>query len=143
MASKKEFGLYPALILRLTAQELEVWSLYNIYSLKTKIHSGMRFSVLGLGSDIRIELQTPVITIAFMTRSRKIYVRFTFSSDIQDDRNGGIAKVIKQHLPSNHMSEGAQWLSGRVLDSKLRGRGFEPHRRHCVVVLEQGTFILA
>ena len=37
----------------------------------------------------------------------------------------------------------AQWLSGRVLDSRLRGRGFEPHRRHCVVVLEQDTFILA
>ena len=28
---------------------------------------------------------------------------------------------------------GAQWLSGRVLDSRLRGRGFEPHRRHCIV----------
>ena len=24
-----------------------------------------------------------------------------------------------------------------------RGRGFEPYRRHCVVVLEQDTFILA
>ena len=33
--------------------------------------------------------------------------------------------------------------SGRVLDSRPRGRGFEPHRRHCVVVLEQDTFILA
>ena len=40
-------------------------------------------------------------------------------------------------------SEGAQWLSGRVLDSRPKGRGFEPHRRHCVVVLEQDTFILA
>ena len=40
-------------------------------------------------------------------------------------------------------SFGAQWLSGRVLDSRPRGRGFEPHRRHCVVVLEQDTFILA
>ena len=39
--------------------------------------------------------------------------------------------------------EGAQWLSGRVLDSRSKGRGFEPHRRHCVVVLEQDTFILA
>ena len=38
---------------------------------------------------------------------------------------------------------GAQWLSGRVLDSRPRSRGFEPHRRHCVVVLEQDTFILA
>ena len=39
--------------------------------------------------------------------------------------------------------EGAQWLSDRVLDSRPRGRGFEPHRRHCVVVIEQDTFILA
>ena len=38
---------------------------------------------------------------------------------------------------------GAQWLSGRVLDSSPKGRGFEPHRGHCVVVLEQDTFILA
>ena len=39
--------------------------------------------------------------------------------------------------------EGAQWLNGRVLDSRQRGRRFEPHQRHCVVVLEQDTFILA
>ena len=38
---------------------------------------------------------------------------------------------------------GTKWLSGRVLDSRPKGRGFEPHRRHCVVVLEQDTFILA
>ena len=38
---------------------------------------------------------------------------------------------------------GAQWLSGRVLDSRPKGRGLEPHQRHCVVVLEQDTFILA
>ena len=29
------------------------------------------------------------------------------------------------------------------IDSRPRGREFEPHRRHCVVVLEQDTFILA
>ena len=40
-------------------------------------------------------------------------------------------------------TQGAHWLSGRVLDSRPRGCGFEPHRRHCVVVLEQDTFILA
>ena len=40
-------------------------------------------------------------------------------------------------------NKGAQWLSGRVLDLRPRGRGFEPNRRHCVVVLEQDTFILA
>ena len=30
-----------------------------------------------------------------------------------------------------------------MLDAIPRGRGFEPHRRHCVVFLEQGTLILA
>ena len=33
--------------------------------------------------------------------------------------------------------QGAQWLSGRVLDSRQKGRGFEPHRRHCVVSLSK------
>ena len=32
---------------------------------------------------------------------------------------------------------GAQWLSGRVLDSRLRGRRFKPHLRHCVVSLSK------
>ena len=32
---------------------------------------------------------------------------------------------------------GAQWLSGRVLDLRLKGRRFEPHRRHCVVSLSK------
>ena len=41
------------------------------------------------------------------------------------------------------LKKGAQWLSGRVLDWRPRGRGFEPYRRHCIMVLEQDTFILA
>ena len=40
-------------------------------------------------------------------------------------------------------NKGAQWLRGRVLDSRPKGRRFEPHPSHCVVVLEQDTFILA
>ena len=32
---------------------------------------------------------------------------------------------------------GAQWLSGRVLDSRPRGPGFEPLRCHCVVSLSK------
>ena len=36
-----------------------------------------------------------------------------------------------------HFGLGAQWLSGRVLDSRQRGRGFEPHRRYCVVSLSK------
>ena len=50
----------------------------------------------------------------------------------------------KQQNANLHQKQmGAQWLSGRVLDSRPKGHGFEPHRRHCVVVLEQDTFILA
>ena len=33
--------------------------------------------------------------------------------------------------------KGAQWLSGRVLDSRPRGRWVEPHRRHCVVSMSK------
>ena len=32
---------------------------------------------------------------------------------------------------------GAQWLSGRVLDSRPKGRWFETHRRHCVASLSK------
>ena len=38
---------------------------------------------------------------------------------------------------------GAQWLSGRVLDSRPRGHGFEPQLGHCIVVFEQDALILA
>ena len=43
-------------------------------------------------------------------------------------------------LPMSHKKDAmqvAQWLSGRVLDSRLRGRGFQPHRRHRVVSLSK------
>ena len=56
---------------------------------------------------------------------------------------------IEQHLQENIFDEitlgqiGMQWLSGRVLDLRPKGCRFEPHRRHCVVVLEQDTLILA
>ena len=35
------------------------------------------------------------------------------------------------------ITRGAQWLSGRVLYSRVKGRGFEPHWRHCVVSLSK------
>ena len=38
---------------------------------------------------------------------------------------------------------GLNFLTLRFLSLKQEKRGFEPHRRHCVVVLEQDTFILA
>ena len=37
----------------------------------------------------------------------------------------------------HNITKGAQWLSGRVLDSGPKGRGFEPRRGHCVVSLSK------
>ena len=48
---------------------------------------------------------------------------------------GRLLSVMKQILVQKVL--GAKWLSGRVLDSRLKGRGFEPHRRHCVVSLSK------
>ena len=35
------------------------------------------------------------------------------------------------------ISVGAQWLSSRELDSRQRGRGFEPQQLHCVISLSK------
>ena len=40
-------------------------------------------------------------------------------------------------MDTNILSKRAQSLSGRVLGSRLRGCGLEPHRRHCVVSLSK------
>ena len=37
---------------------------------------------------------------------------------------------LTAHSCNKYQNQGAQWLSGRVLDSRPRGRGFEPHRHH-------------
>ena len=37
----------------------------------------------------------------------------------------------------NKQRMGAQWVSGRVLDSRPRGCGFETHWRHCIVSLSK------
>ena len=37
---------------------------------------------------------------------------------------------------------GAQWLSGRVLESRPKGPRFKPHRRHCVVTLSKTHLFL-
>ena len=50
--------------------------------------------------------------------------------------------VVLTYVPAGKQlswTEGAQWLSGRVFDSRPRGRGFEPQRRHCVVSLSKNT----
>ena len=56
---------------------------------------------------------------------------------------GNIIRYLEVTLPlriyfnDKTLQLGAQWLSGRVLDSRPKGRGFVPHRRHCVVSLSK------
>ena len=49
-------------------------------------------------------------------------------------------RILDRSKTANVGSAVAKWW---VFDSRPRGRGFESHRRHCVVVLEQDKFILA
>ena len=51
--------------------------------------------------------------------------------------NQNIPQNAYPHLMFMFPNKGSQWLSGRVLDSRPRDRGFEPHRRHCVVSLSK------
>ena len=44
------------------------------------------------------------------------------------------------HFPRLSVPQGAQWLSDRVLDSRLRGHEFELHRRHCFVSLSKNIY---
>ena len=46
-------------------------------------------------------------------------------------------RYIGGYTVGNHVLWGAQWLSGGVLDLRLRGRGFKPHQHHCVVSLSK------
>ena len=68
---------------------------------------------------------------------------FPFGGMLGSCRREGICMLTLISETGKLIMQGAQWLSGRVLGSRPKGRGFEPHRRHCVVVLEQDTFILA
>ena len=46
-----------------------------------------------------------------------------------------LAKAFAAHI--HKIWKGVQWLSDRVLDSRQRGSGFKPHRRHCIVSLSK------
>ena len=46
-------------------------------------------------------------------------------------------EILNNTCTTQWLSHGAQWLSGRVLDLRPKGSGFDPHRRHCVVSLSK------
>ena len=43
-------------------------------------------------------------------------------------------RLLEQSVQVNVLLNNCRERSGRVLDSRPRGRGFEPHRHHCVVL---------
>ena len=70
-------------------------------------------------------------------------VIFTLATRPLSDGYGSTYQLNTYHLDLQFELKrdgGAQWLSGRVLDSGPRGRGFEPHRRHCVVSLSKNIY---
>ena len=71
------------------------------------------------------------------------HIRMILKHMCLSDMVGIIQSKITFFINDKKKFQGAQWLSGRVLDSRPKGHGFEPHQRHCIVVLEQDTFILA
>ena len=67
---------------------------------------------------------------------------FLTSGSFHQGCNNIFCKFHKKELNINFnmaqsCGKGAQWLSGRVFDSRPRGQGFEPHRHHCVVSLSK------
>ena len=59
-------------------------------------------------------------------------VLFICSLYLDIDLEGYLIVLTIINLDLIYMKKGAQWLSGRVLDSRLRGRGLEPlHRVLC------------
>ena len=52
-------------------------------------------------------------------------------------------ETVQTFMSSLFAKVGTQWPSGRVLDSRIRGRGLEWHLHHCIKVFELDNFILA
>ena len=85
---------------------------------------------------IRSTVGHSVATMDYLYKIIKVYrtcsTRLLFCRPIQ-------TSVVEHFFSSLLLMsyKGAQWLSGRVLDSRPRGRGFEPHRCRCVVSLSK------
>ena len=92
--------------------------------------------------QIRTDILSVLIWAQTVCRNYQQTTKVTASKEKVNAFTHVLSYCLEDHRDP-HMKVGAQWLSGRVLDSRPKGRGFEPHWRHCVVVLEQDTFILA
>ena len=57
--------------------------------------------------------------------------------DCQSAVSESFDDVMFLHFFVTSQLMGAQWLSGRVLEPRLRVLGLEPRRRHCVMSLSK------
>ena len=67
----------------------------------------------------------------------RVYSVCLWKYDISDPTLVDLASISSMY---QHESS---WERSDLVVECLRGRGFEPHRHHCVVVLEQDAFIPA
>ena len=67
----------------------------------------------------------------------KKYLAMTDATLTQESSHFPQMKSVHEKVTTLTFLLGAQWLSGRVLDSRARGHGFEPHWRDCVVSLSK------
>ena len=107
------------------------------------------FVVVTIGATMRLLPRKHVKSGQYRPASKTISEwRFAGGPKVAQDRmmtgswhaaTGHAIDHIQNQTNRNTTSrnKGAQWFSGRVFDSRPRGRGFEPHRRHCVVSLSK------
>ena len=147
------FPPYPTLFLRYGSVGRNFFFFFFFfYKLKTHCRSSTLFTEgsnsespstsLHMSSSVSLWLNRP---IRLEIRFSKLLLWFLIRTDTQTTWSAilNLWKKKNAWFGYEKSAKGAQWLSGRVLDSRPKGRRFEPHRRHCVVVLEQDTFILA
>ena len=98
----------------------------------------------GLASDFITETRVSI----YKFRSSEVFLNCAWSHNRQGDieRIAHTSVIFFYSTVNLHarltkycskLAPGAKWLSGRVLDSRPRVRGFKPHRRHCVVSLSK------
>ena len=68
--------------------------------------------------------------------TRGIFFYILPDKSINRVKSGNLQMQVNSEISLQTLKQGALWLSSRVLDSRPRDRGFEPHGLHCVVVLE-------
>ena len=78
-----------------------------------------------------------VVINTFLASAEACSPLITVANSLVPDQHRRVLVWIKT------LWKGVQWLRGRLLDSRPKGGGFKPHRHHCIVVLEEDTFILA